>query len=207
MENLFARALSTWGGVIALLALSAVGSAQTLNLSGPATARPGSTVTVSVNLAGTPDAAGLQWTFSDAGAKGKPGAAADTAGKALYVGPTGIALVIGMNLTAIQPGEVAKYDVTLPKDQKSATLSLSKMLGAKADGTAIALTAGAPLVIALLHPEDLNGDGKIDSIDLQSAVFQIQGVTPCGSADLNKDGKCDLVDAMTLVKAGIAQQP
>jgi hypothetical protein len=50
---------------------------------------------------------------------------------------------------------------------------------------------------------DLNKDNMVDILDVQSAVNQAIGLTPCGSADLDKNGTCDVVDVQRVVNAAL----
>ena len=42
-------------------------------------------------------------------------------------------------------------------------------------------------------PCDVNGDGQVNSADVQRAVNQAVGVDTCDSADLDLNGRCDAV--------------
>ncbi len=48
---------------------------------------------------------------------------------------------------------------------------------------------------------DLNGDGLVDSADVQLAINQALGSAPCSSADLNADGVCNVVDVQRVIDA------
>jgi hypothetical protein len=77
-----------------------------------------------------------------------------------------------------------------------------------ADGTLFfAATAGAfsvlPSSVAPANSCDLNGDGVVNSADVQIAVSQALRVTPCGSAALN--GVCNVVDLQRIVNAANGQ--
>lgn len=50
---------------------------------------------------------------------------------------------------------------------------------------------------------DLNGNGKVDILDVQIAVGQAVGATPCGTADLKGSGTCDIVDVQRIVNAAL----
>lgn len=51
-------------------------------------------------------------------------------------------------------------------------------------------------------PCDLNGDGFVDSSDVQIGTMQVLGTAVC-SADLNSDGKCDVVDLQRIINASL----
>jgi hypothetical protein len=41
---------------------------------------------------------------------------------------------------------------------------------------------------------DLNGDGSVNALDIQYAVNQTLGISPCTTADVNLDGQCTVLD-------------
>jgi hypothetical protein len=48
---------------------------------------------------------------------------------------------------------------------------------------------------------DLNGDGVVNSLDVQAAINQALGSTPCGTADLLQNGQCNVVDVQRVINA------
>lgn len=48
-------------------------------------------------------------------------------------------------------------------------------------------------------PCDINGDGRLNVIDVQLCVNQVIGVAPCTNADINHDGVCNVLDVQKLV--------
>ena len=52
---------------------------------------------------------------------------------------------------------------------------------------------------------DLNGDGVVDSIDVQIALNQAVGTVVCGSADLQQNGACNVIDVQRVVNASLGQ--
>jgi hypothetical protein len=50
---------------------------------------------------------------------------------------------------------------------------------------------------------DLNGDGKIDSLDVQLAINQALGMSPCTSADLQQTGTCSVVGVQRVINASL----
>lgn len=191
-----------------LLAFVTLTTAQTLTLSAPQRVKPGSKVTVTVALTGSEvNPAALQWTLTaPLPAAGVAGPAATAANKQLYTVPSGIAILAGMNRTALTPGPVAVYTIDIPVMQmEPVQLSLTGVLGATPDGAAISMQAGPPVLITMLRREDVNGDGALDTIDLQIIIDQIQGRSACGSADLNGDSACNLFDVVAFINAAVAK--
>ena len=50
---------------------------------------------------------------------------------------------------------------------------------------------------------DLNGDGVVDSTDVQMAINQALGTAPCTTADLQKNGRCDVVDVQRVIASSL----
>jgi hypothetical protein len=50
---------------------------------------------------------------------------------------------------------------------------------------------------------DLNGDGKIDALDVQIAISQALGTTVCGTAALTGNGQCNVVDIQRVINASL----
>jgi Bacterial Ig domain/Purple acid Phosphatase, N-terminal domain len=50
---------------------------------------------------------------------------------------------------------------------------------------------------------DLNGDGKVDSLDIQLAVSQALGTIPCTTADLQQIGQCTVVGVQRVINASL----
>ena len=84
-----------------------------------------------------------------------------------------------------------------------------------------AVRAGTPSPLCPLPPEvqagttsapgaqptsvscDLNGDAKVNVLDVQLATNQVLGFTACGSADLNGDSQCSVIDVQRIVSASL----
>lgn len=52
---------------------------------------------------------------------------------------------------------------------------------------------------------DLNSDGVVNALDVQSAVGQVIGTATCSSADLQQNGTCTVVDVQRVVNASLGQ--
>ena len=50
---------------------------------------------------------------------------------------------------------------------------------------------------------DINGDGKIDTSDVQSAIDQALGRAPCTTADLQQTGQCSVVGVQRVINASV----
>lgn len=124
----------------------------TLSVAGPSTTRSGQVIPVSVLAAGTP-VASTQWELSlPVGwtRMATPTSASLVAGKSLSCSADlRTCLLWGMNATLIPAGEVARYSLTIPANQKpgSVTLTLSRLLGASPEGNEVATVAGPAYVV------------------------------------------------------------
>lgn len=183
------------------LALGAI--AQTITATGPATAKPGSQVTISVNIAKLTGVSALQWNLGATPATtmaGTVGSVANTASKVLASNTNNnIHVLYGMNATVLPDGEIARYTFTMPAGPIS--INLANPEASSATGSAVTVNAGAALVINISKNEDINGDGKIDVTDVSLTIDQIQGRTNCGTADINGDGRCSVRDLQLVVNA------
>jgi hypothetical protein len=50
---------------------------------------------------------------------------------------------------------------------------------------------------------DVNGDGVVNGIDVQLAINQALGVSPCTTADLQQTGVCTVVDVQRVINASM----
>jgi hypothetical protein len=50
---------------------------------------------------------------------------------------------------------------------------------------------------------DLNGDGIVNSVDVQIAINQALGVTACTTAALTGNGQCNVVDVQRIINASL----
>jgi hypothetical protein len=53
------------------------------------------------------------------------------------------------------------------------------------------------------NPCDLNGDGVVNSLDVQIAINQSVGITVCTNASLEGNGLCDVVDVQRVINASL----
>lgn len=138
-----------------------------LTIAGPPRAQVGSTVTLPVGLVNGGTPAGLQWDMS-----GLPAGATITssiANKTMSCSATRC-LLWGMNLATIADGQVAT--ITYAQPATPVPFAISATLGASTAGTAIAVTAPAPITVAIQNNCDVNGDGVVNDLDAQIVLQQ-----------------------------------
>jgi hypothetical protein len=52
---------------------------------------------------------------------------------------------------------------------------------------------------------DLNGDGVVNSLDVQIAIAQVLGASPCTNAALAQPGVCNIVDVQRVINASLGE--
>jgi hypothetical protein len=52
-------------------------------------------------------------------------------------------------------------------------------------------------------PCDVNNDGLVNSADVQAAINQSLGITPCGTAALRQAGQCNVIDVQRVIVAAL----
>ena len=169
-----------------LLFASSLISAQTITLSGPATATSGKPFAVSVsdgtgwaaeswqlNWTGPLDPSGLSPTSVASTVAGKFTQSTVNAGSISTVSAgancqTSPCQSIS-NTTITTAGQIATVNLAaLPGATGPITLSLTKVVAADATGSAVTVTAGSPITINVVPPNfcDLDGNGVVDGADL-----------------------------------------
>lgn len=179
-----------------------------------ATARPGETVPITLNVP-VPVAA-IQWEMTPpAGVTSLLVDASPTsqsAGKSVICGPlsTGATrcLVIGLNQTMIS-GQLATIGAVLSPTAPLGNMSMAitAPIAVNGGGAPITVTPGTAATWKVGIPFDLNGDGSLDAVDLHNAVDQILGEQQCQTADFDLSGGCTLFDAALLIGAALAAPP
>jgi hypothetical protein len=188
-----------------LLAAAACYGQGTLTLSGPATARPGTPVELTLDLAGVSSAAGVQWTMTappNTTVTPQTGAAAEAASKVLECDDARrTCVVVGLNSNPIAPGQVAKFimQVGAAATRGIDSITLDGLILATVNADSIPVTAGAAYSLRILARSDLDGDGYTNWDDVRLMLDQVFGRAEC-TGDQNGDGKCDLIDVMMIVK-------
>jgi hypothetical protein len=195
-------------------------SAQvTMTLTGPATAKAGSSVTVTLSASGTPDtgAAGLQWKVnypaSSYTATNVVGAQAVAASKGLVcTSDKSLCLLYGLNATVLANGEMAVYTLSIPANAPPGpvTVGLTGLVAASPTGVSIPVTAGAAYVLTIGDKRDIDGSGTVDNADvLLMATQAVQSSTNPAACvnDQNGDGKCDLIDVFAVLLKALGLVP
>lgn len=168
----------------------------TLILTGPATAAPGSSVTVSLGLAGSSgqNLAALQWTaIPPAGvtiSSVASGAASTAATKTPYCN-TGNTLCILVGLSTATPpvitnavyadGVVATLQVAIPATAAPGpmTIPLTGLLGASTAASGVTITSGTAYSLTVLNKCDVNKDGSVTYLDVQAVLNPALGNGVC----------------------------
>ena len=195
--------------ILLLISQGALCAATSLSLTGPATARPGATVTLTLAIAGstgeayqwqiTPPGSGLTLTTAIA-----PGVS--TANKTLICSTDGTICILFSSsapgaTSTIPDGNLATVTLKIPAGTApgSITLPLSNMIGAAGvPAQPLPVTSGGVYSLKILDPRDVNGDGVIDLSDVTAITTQITTAS-CTTGDVNGDGKCDVVDVLGVV--------
>lgn len=193
-----------------------------ISITGPATAKIGDTVTLSVNLTGSTGAglSGVQFNVPV-----PAGLSAISGGVA--IGPATTAAMKTLNCTAASWGDVAPICVVVGLNQTAlsdgvlmtwtakvlsagpASLPVAGVIGTSGAGKAVIVAAAPPATVTVASPCDINGDGKTDISDilsyLNSYVFAAGATAACtaaaGTADLNGDGACNVIDLQRISNA------
>lgn len=184
---------------------------QTLTLTGPPNARPGTTIVLNMSLAGSASTppAGIQWTMTNPPGwvlTPSTGPASTSAGKTLTCGPTYICLVTGLNANTISPGVLGSYSAVIPTSAPPGGISLplSGVLAGNAIGDPMTLLVGPTYSVTILAKSDLDGDGKTGNLDVQSMLDQAKGTASCAN-DQNGDGVCNLYDVLIVTNIALGQ--
>jgi len=69
------------------------------------------------------------------------------------------------------------------------------------DAFRLTLSANAPIQVS--NACDLNGDGVVNSLDIQIAINQALGVAACGNSALQQAGQCNVVDVQRIINASL----
>lgn len=191
--------------LVSLFALPSLAQ-LTATLSGPVTAKQGSSVTLSLSTSGgtATGPAGVQWTLVPPSgftvSAATAGAQATAASKQVVCNAANLlCLAYGINQNVIANGQVASLTVQVPANATpgSAAFSLAGLVAGDRAGAVIGVTAGTPYTLVVLARADIDGSGSVDASDVSAMAGQITGGT-CAD-DQNADGKCDLIDVLVVV--------
>lgn len=191
-----------------LLLCVTISFAQQITITGPATVRPGNKIDLVISQTSSASSA-MQWTINSP--TGWPTFTAEavaeaiTAQKQMYFSPSnGICLLMGMNINVIKSGAVGKisYDLPATMTPGAASFSLSGVIAATPQGDTTPLSVGPDYAVTVLAKQDINGDTKIDVVDVTQAIDQALGKSTCTN-DQNGDGVCNLLDVMLILKQAL----
>lgn len=198
--------------ICAFLGLSSLCVAQPVafTLTGPATAKPGSTVIMTLSAAGGTDtgSAAVQWHvglpagYTATAALG----AADSANKTLTcTADASTCIAAGLNISVIPNGAVAVYTIKVPAVAPIGSVSfpLTGIIAVSSTVagvvSAVPTSLGTPYALTIQKiPQDLNGDGKVDATDVFLMAAQSVGSAPC-TDDQNADAVCNPYDVLIVV--------
>lgn len=165
--------------------------------------KTGQSGTFTISISGATGVAGVQWVVSAPPSGVTLNYTTAVAGKEIQCLPAGTkCLVSGMNAAVIPVGVVGTATLTVSPTATPGnfTLTFSGFVAATPAGIGSAIgTVPLPILLKIINPKDLNGDGVIDHVDFLLSVDQILGGTACATADLNGDGVCDVRDLILLV--------
>lgn len=191
-------------------------AAQSLNLTvSPASVQPGGQATVTftwTDAATSVNLAALQWTVAlpPGVSQGTAalGAVSTTTNKVLSCGSAACILAgtgATPNATVMPSGIILTLPVTVAAGTAPGVIqiALTGVLGASSAGQPIAVTTtGATLTV--LSKYDLNGDGVVNSSDVQIMLSAAEGNSACVTTSLGVgDGKCDVSDVVLEVLADL----
>jgi len=105
-------------------------------------------------------------------------------------------------VTGLTPGTYSVF-------QNGAALSGNSAVIVSADGILFfTATSGAFSILpstSRISPCDLNSDGVVNALDVQLAIAQALGSTPCSNADLDRNGICNVIDVQRIINAANGQ--
>jgi hypothetical protein len=194
----------------------------TVSVSPASISSAGGTATLTLTFADASPSvnmAGVQWTLTPpSGATiGTPAAGAASTGKVISCGTGSFAALCvdagtgtTLNAMAMSSGILATLPVTIAAGVTSGPLSfaLTGLLGANTAGSAVTLTTTAA-ILTITSKYDLNGDGLVNSADVQIMLNDyLTGTCPgaigAGSpANGVGDGKCDVEDIVLEIIAAL----
>jgi hypothetical protein len=140
------------------------------------------------------------------------GAAAEAAGKTVRIVASGegtFTVEIGGGTTVIGSGELAKIGFTIAADAvpgASIPLRCTVADGRDAQSEPIQIEREDGAVLVRYGGYDVNGDGRVDAVDVQRAINQALGFPPLPGdpmADFNGDGSVNAIDIQLIINAAL----
>jgi hypothetical protein len=183
------------------IATSLHAQTTTLTLSGPASVTPGNSINATLTVSGTAGQAivAQQWSMvlPTGFTVGTPTvASAQPTGDTAQCGT--LACLLWGTLTSITDGTLVTIPITVSATAAlgTQTLNTSALFAATAAGLNVnGLVVGTPYTIKVLSPCDFNGDGVINTADVQIIVNAIINGTACPISAAN--GGCTISTAIT----------
>lgn len=182
---------------IVLLLVTGALAAQTATLTptGPASIAQGQTATLTFTLSGSTgqNLSAIEWTLAPPSGLtlGAPtaGTASTAANKAVLCNPsTGLCVAVPgdagsppvVGVGPYSDGVVATISATFSGPTGNLSLPLTALLGSSTTATALTVSAGASLTIAITPSHcDFTGDGKVDYTDVVGLANAVIGNSTC----------------------------
>lgn len=170
--------------ILALISMSAFGQAATLSLVGPASVKPGATVTVNINLATAgASVSGVQFSFLIPPSTLVAGSAATSAQKSInFPVDRSVYYVLGFNGTTATNapfgnGTIATATFVVPSGTAPGnwSMNLSNVLSVDTAGLNVATTS-VPLNVIVTSACDVDDNGTVTSSDVQAAINQKRSI-------------------------------
>jgi hypothetical protein len=200
-----------------LFAIASAMFAQTppsLTFTGPPNTPLGNTVTVTASVVntGTTSLAGLQWLFTALPAGVSFGAPTVAAANGTFTPACGSPVLICLivNETAsktLVDGALMTFPLTIASTATPGPVTINStgtIFGVMTNGTSVnGITAGAPYVLTILSPCDVNGDGVVNLTDVQAVINGdlSPGTSPCPISATN--GGCTLQTVQYVIVASL----
>lgn len=186
-------------------------SAPILSVSGPTTAQPGSTVTLSISLSGSSGSniAGIQTNVGlPAGVTGSTetiGAASTAASKTVSCNTPSssgqlICIISGQNQNVFSDGVIASLSAKLPSTPGSYTFTLTPIFASLA-GVGVSTNAPSPFVVVVPSPCSVTGQATTSSSDVTTIINSVEAGTAPASFDLNGDGVVNIIDVQRVINS------
>jgi hypothetical protein len=109
---------------------------------------------------------------------------------------------LGSAVTAV-PYSISWNTTTTSNGTHTLTAIATDTSGNSATSASITVTVGDASGLAPVLSCDLNGDGVVNSLDVQIAINQALGTASCTNAALQENGVCNVVDVQRVINASL----